>query len=450
MSTVEERLEESELRLNLALQAARIGIWDWDLVTGEMNFSQRAREIFGFGSGQPVTIEMVRDTMHPDDVLAMEARSRRALDPELRSDEPFEYRINRTDTGEERWLLGHGQAVFSHGGNEPVRFLGTVEDITERKRSQQELLDFRVTRDLANAAAQMAVWDLELEGERVTITPELKRLFGFAPDANPSLDEIRSHYAPGERERIREVAQEAFAAGETQVSIEFRIIRLDGEERWMLLRAQILTDADGKPHRVIGILMDIDDRKRTEEEQVLLTRELAHRVKNSLAVAMSIATQTFRHTEDKDAALSAFQGRIQALAFANDVLVEEDWRGFSLHTLIERVTSPYRGKHDPIAVDGPDARLPATTNVPLALTLHELCTNAAKYGALSQPSGTITIDIARDRSGLEIRWQERGGPKVTADEAGFGTRLMKKMLASRFRDFELEMEPEGVRCRIAI
>ena len=451
-TTVEVQLAESELRLKLALEAARIGIWDWDLTTGEMSYSPRAREIFGFEPDQAITTDMLREIIHPDDLASTAALSRRALDPNERSHEPFEYRITRADTGEERWILGRGEALFSDGEpSEAIRFVGTIEDITDRKRNEQELLDFRVSRDLANQAAQMAVWVLEVESERVTITPELKRLFGFPPDATPTLDEIRARYAPGERERIRQVGQEAFAKGDTQIAAEFRIVRPDGEERWMLLRAQVLARTDGTAERVIGILMDIDDRKRIEEEQVLLTRELAHRVKNSLAVAMSIATQTFRHTADKDVALAAFQGRIQALAFANDVLVEEDWRGFSLRTLIDRVTSPYRGEHDPFAINGPDAMLPATTNVPLALTLHELCTNAAKYGALSQQSGTISIDVVRGEGGLEIQWKERGGPEVEpVDGAGFGTTLMKTMLATRFRDFDLQMEADGVRCRMAI
>lgn len=444
---------ENELRLRLALRAARIGIWDWDIRTGRMQYSARAREIYGFTADQEVTIEDVRAATHPDDLPHTSERAKRALDPVLREKPVFEFRLKRLD-GAERWALAHGEAMFDQDDTgEPVavRYVGTIEDITESKALETAYSDMQMTQRLAIGAAKMAVWEFDVKTERVHGSSELNRLYGFQQDDIPSITELRQCYLPGEQEKVRAAAVAALERGETEFDVEFRIRRRDDVERWMLLRGEIIADGAGDYDRVVGVLMDIDERKRSEQQRELMMRELNHRVKNTLAVVLAIASQTFRRVTDVPKAVEAFSNRIRALAVANDVIVQNDWTGFSMSSLVERITSPYRQiDNDPFDIDGPDVVLPPAANVPLALAFHELCTNAAKYGALSVPEGVVHLYWRTTANQVVVQWREEGGPVPVEGSGGFGTTMMRRVLSQDFDHFELEMLPGGAVCSIRI
>lgn len=445
-------LKESNLKLRLALRAARIGIWDWDLETNEMRYSPRARAIYGFPPDQDVTFAMVRDATHPDDHPRTSAMARSALDPERRTKEPYEYRIIRPDTGEVRWVLAHGEAIFASGENGPnaIRYLGTIQDITERKRSEDALRDAELRQRLAIDAARLAVWEVDIATEQVKVTPELNTLFGLPPDAEPILDELRRFYADGEREKVQAAAQASLAEGKKHFEVEYRVRWPDGSLHWLLLRAEIIFQ-DGRPQRVIGVLADIDQRKRHEEQQLLMMRELNHRVKNSLSVVQSLATQSFKGGRADPLAMDAFRQRLQALASANDMLLKREWGSFDLRGLVEAIVAPYDDPPGRVSIAGPQQDMPPRLNAPLALTLHELCTNAAKYGALSAETGGVRLRWERTASGLVIDWVEEGGPVVVAPVARrFGMRLISDILAIELGKVDLETRPGGVRCRIVI
>ncbi|MEX0954657.1 MAG: HWE histidine kinase domain-containing protein [Rhizobiaceae bacterium] len=444
--------KESHLKLRLALRAARIGIWDWNIETNEMRYSPRARALCGFPPDRDVTFDMVRDVTHPEDYPRTSAMARSALDPALRTKEPYEYRIVRADTGEVRWVLAHGEAVFANGGNRPkaVRYIGTIQDITERKRNEDALRDAELRQRLAIDAARLAVWELDIATEEVKATPELNKLFGLPPDAKPTLDELRQFYAEGEREKVQVVAQAALAEGRTHFEIEYRIRWPDGSPHWLLLRAEIIFQ-DDRPHRVIGVLADIDQRKRHEEQQMLMLRELNHRVKNSLSVVQSLATQSFKGGKADPVAMDTFRQRLQALASANDMLLKREWGSFDLRGLIEAIVAPYDDPPGRVAIVGPKQDMPPRLNVPLALTLHELCTNGAKYGALSAEAGSVRVSWERTASGIVLEWVEEGGPEVVPPvTSSFGMRLISDVLAIELGKVELEMPATGVRCRIAM
>ena len=207
---------------------------------------------------------------------------------------------------------------------------------------------------------------------------------------------------------------------------------------------------DGSYDRAIGVLMDIDERKRSEERQALLLRELNHRVKNSLSVVQSIAAQSFRGDNANPEAVGDFRDRIQALAKANDVLLQQDWVAFSLPALIGQIIEPYLDHHrQRFVIDGDNLDLPPSLNVPVALALHELCTNAAKFGALSADDGHVEIRWRQVGGLIELDWSEHGGPPVAAPpNDGFGTRLISKVLASQIGEVELSFPESGVRCRM--
>lgn len=446
-------LKETNLKLRLALRAAEIGIWDWDLQTNQMNYSQRARAICGFAPDKDVTFDMVRAVTHPEDYPRTWAMASRALDPGQRAREPYEYRIVRADNGEVRWVLAHGEAIFvnSEQGPKSVRYIGTIQDITDRRQGEEALRAAETRQRLAIDAARLAVWEVELATERLTATPEINRLFGLPPDAQPTLLELRSFYLPGERERIQAAGQAALAQGRNHFEEEFRIRWPDGSLHWLMMRAEVTFHADGRPDRVIGIVADVDERKRHEEQQVLMMRELNHRVKNSLSVIQSLATQSFKGGKAEPAALAGFRDRIRALAAANDILLQREWRSFDLGQLIAAITSPYDDPPGRIAAVGPPQELPPRLNVPLALVLHELATNAAKYGALSVENGRVELTWEVTPAGVTLDWVEKGGPAVASSIThSFGMRLITDLLAVEIGAVDLEPRPDGIRCRITI
>ncbi len=448
------RYREDRLKLKLALRAAKIGIWDWDLLTNEMNYSARARSIFGFAPSEPVTFEMVRDATHPEDHPRTSAMARRALDPAIREQEPYTYRLIRADTGEVRWVEANGEAIFSGRGDatKPVRYVGTIEDITDRFLEDERRDKVSTRLQLAIEASGLAIWEYDVTKGSVTTSPELNELYGFPPEANPSIEEFRSRYMPGEQERVQAAALAALERGEARFECEFQVRQMSGSPRWLLLRAEIRKTDDGQYSTVIGVVLDVDERKRAEDKQRLLARELNHRVKNSLAVVQALVRQSFRSEVPLDAAIDSFQRRISALGQANDILVSGDWTGFSLRELIDHISAPYRGIGvDPFRLDGADYRIDPHFNVPLALVLHEMCTNAAKYGALSGPTGHVEIAWEVEGPSLSLTWKERGGPAVAEPtKRGFGSTLIGRHLASEFESVDLDFEADGVALRLIL
>jgi len=259
-------LRESEARLALATGAAEIGIWDWDLVTDRMVLCDRAKAILGLRPDREATPEALRALIHPEDLPRIAAMSQRGLDPAIRERGAFEYRILHPD-GEPRWLLAHGEAIFgaADGAQRAVRYVGTLQDVTGRRRAEEARIASEQRLSLAIEAGRMAVWEVDARTEAVTGSPELNRLLGFPEDATPSLQELRAGYFPGERERLQAIGQAALARGERFIETEYRYIRRnDGSLRWLLLRCEILFDAAGLPDRAVGVVMDVTERKRTE------------------------------------------------------------------------------------------------------------------------------------------------------------------------------------------
>ncbi|MCU0790890.1 MAG: PAS domain-containing protein [Nitratireductor sp.] len=435
------------------MQAAKLGIWDWDLVTNRFEYTSRAREIFGFSPDEEVTVEKLRDATHPDDLPMTSAQARAALDPEEKVNKPYEYRILRR--GAVRWVRAHGEAVFtgSSGERRAVRYIGTIEDITQRKQDEAALAESARKLQLAIEIAGIAIWELKIADEMITRSPELNRMFGYEAGDEPSVEDYRSHFMPGERERLRLAGAEAMGAGKSKFEVEFRIRRRDGEVRWLLLRAEVLRNEKGDYDRVVGVLLDIDEQKRSLERQQLMTRELSHRVKNSLTVVQALAGQTFRDGQPVYKALEEFRGRLHALALANDILAKTEWREFPLRELILQVTAPYRGvsAFNPFEMEVGETVLNSRLSQPMALVLHELCTNAAKYGSLSVPGGRVSIHCREEPGRIVFDWTETGGPAVAGSQGGgFGTRLLTSILVHELGGLELRFDPDGLKCRIVI
>jgi two-component system CheB/CheR fusion protein len=199
-------------------------------------------------------------------------------------------------------------------------------------------------------------------------------------------------------------------------------------------------------------MRDITERRQAERRQRLLVNELNHRVKNALATVQAIAAQSLRGLDVPQEAMERFMARLMALARANDILVAEDWLGADLDAIASQVASPYAAEGDVgrFRVAGPKAHLGAKAATAMALALHELATNAAKYGALSTPEGCVSLTWALEGEGearrLHMNWRESGGPPVAPPEkTGFGTRLIERGLKAELRaNVRLDYAPDGL------
>jgi len=202
--------------------------------------------------------------------------------------------------------------------------------------------------------------------------------------------------------------------------------------RIMLVNARKL-QRPGRPDLILVAIDDITIRSGAEAHRDVLISEMSHRVKNVLATVQSIASQTLRQSGSLEGFKAAFNGRLHALASAHDLLVDEGWAGSDMRQLVRRTLEPYRAGDvgGRITVDGPRLTLRTQAGVALTMILHELATNAAKYGALSTPNGTLDVNWQREDSGgqpqIRLRWIEAGGPPVkTPSRRGFGSELIER------------------------
>jgi two-component sensor histidine kinase len=233
---------------------------------------------------------------------------------------------------------------------------------------------------------------------------------------------------------------------------EYRIHLPDGATRNIATVSDALAGPDGGIERIIGVFDDVTERRRAEKRQRLLINELNHRVKNTLATVQSIAAQTLRSAPSLERARDAFEARLVALAAAHDLLTAESWHGARLTDVVASAMAPFEtAKRPQISRSGPPVWLTAQRALALSMALHELATNAVKYGALSISEGRVAIrwKLSPDLL-LSLSWNDQGGPPVAAPErAGFGSRLLQRSLARELGgEVAFTFAPEGVRCEI--
>jgi PAS domain S-box-containing protein len=448
-----KRLREEVERLRRACDAAGIGIWDWNLVTGGMDYCARARAICGFTEDAPVTLEMARAVTHPEDLPRTSEASRRALDPSLRADVTYTYRILRHDDGQVRWVRARGAARFAEaadGEQQAVRYTGTIEDITDAELIRRALLESEARLRIAVDAARMAVWEVDLEANEVTPSPELNAMYGFPPDARPTIAEFRSRYAPGERERLERDAAEAARRGEDMLQTRVRHILPDGAEKVFLIRANLAPDDGTGRRRAIGVVFDVTDQVRQEDQLAATALELRHRLKNMASVTSVLAARTW----PRDDKYRSFAGRLQAMTAAADLMFGRTSATVSLDAVVTRIVAPFEGDGPSrFVVSGlPDVDLPERQASGLAMVLHELCTNATKYGSLSVDGGQVMLAWEPGGDGeVVLRWREVGGPPVMAPvREGFGSLLLRAGALAGQDRASVDFHPEGVGATIVL
>jgi PAS domain S-box-containing protein len=439
-------LSRQATQYELACQAAGIGVWELHVREDRLAYSEVARSIFGFPLDGPVTRQMVHGSIHPEDLESVLKAAQRAMDPVIRSNEHYVYRIRRFDTGELRWLRGRGIAHFETEDEvaRPMLYAGSVQDITEREVTQRALAASEERLRLALDAARMAVWDLDLDAGVVAPSPDLNRMLGFPEDAHPSVEELRSRYAPGEQERMEAEGAAARAKGETSLQTRVRyVLPHKGEVTYVLRAAQAQAPSvDGRSNRVVGVLFDATEQVRAEERLSTLNAELRHRLKNMAQLAGIFARQTW----PGDARLDGFLGRIRALSMSADFLFGSRGSQLRLQDVVERSLRPFRTEPDnPFRIAGPDVELSDGAFTGIALALHELATNAFKHGALSVPGGTVALTWVVESNVVRMEWREMEGPRVHEPEhQGFGLKLICQAALPPPHVVQLDFRPEGL------
>ena len=307
-----------------------------------------------------------------------------------------------------------------------------AERTAELEASTLQLGESEERLRLASEAAGFGTYDYKLPQGEVYWSASLRRIAGIEGEKQLTLEKVIAFAHPDDRDMLERHVQ-GYSSDTDRRTIEFRIVRPDGTVRWLLDRGQAMPDKrlSSNAWRVIGTVLDVTDRKLAEDRQRLLMAELDHRVKNTLSNVSAVAHLSSHRAGSVSSFVQALDGRIQAMSQAHALLARDAWVGADLRELVTEVLTPFltRAK-DNIRIDGEAAWVLPELTQSLALTLHELATNALKHGALSTPMGHVIISW-RIAGGpvpaqLQLAWREEAGPDVTQPTTqGFGLTVLK-------------------------
>jgi PAS domain S-box-containing protein len=328
-------------------------------------------------------------------------------------------------------------------------FNDLMDDVAERQKALQASEE---RARLALDAGHMGTWWYDHLKGTGGWSSQAALLLGLPPDrVTVTIPEWRELVHPEDVERVFTKLRDA-VVGDGEYEDEYRVRHSGGEIRWINSKGRVFFNSARKPVYFVGIFQDVTARKEAEEQQRFLLDELNHRVKNTLATVQSIASQTLRSASSPASFKEAFEGRLLALSKTHDLLTRNSWREANLLDLVQQELAPYRKNHDErVFINGPAVDLPARHAINFGLVLHELVTNAAKYGALSSPSGQLelswtVVDSAGRSPQLRLHWSESGGPPVEKPKRqGFGSRLIRRSIEGELAGYiVINFAPAGV------
>jgi len=444
----QEALRDSEERLRLVRRATGLGMYEIDWVARRRYWSPELRAILRVPDDLDIDTDIdLLERIIPDAMRAtFRAKLQASLQPESGGDYDDEHRIVRFD-GSTGWILLRGKTFFAETpqGRQATRSIGLVVDITDRKRGEE-----------ANAlhastvlSSNDAIFSIDPNRIIRTWNPGAERLYGYA--ASEAIGRPLSILH--DQDRLPEFG-ELFARtmGGEAVILETVRRHKDGRMIPVGISGSPIFDAEGHVVGVAAVHRDMTESRQHEEHLAFTMRELSHRTKNMLAVVQGLSHMIARRSDGIEDFEARFHGCIQALAYSHDLLVQHEWQGATLEELLRVQIAPFGGLDSGrFAVRGPEVYLRPQAMQSLGLILHELATNATKYGALSSPAGTIAIDWTGEADGVRLTWAERGGPPVAPPQRkGFGQVVFERIGASLEGNIATEFRPEGFFCTVHI
>ena len=316
--------------------------------------------------------------------------------------------------------------------------INCFQDITREYDQREMLMRRQKSFDLAMTASKMGTWRYTMADNICLYDENAQKLYGLTDGRFLHDDEgVRDKFHADDMDLMwSRVAKAVDPDGDGLYDVEYRVKQLDGSWKWLSAWGYVEFEGEGedrKPVAITGASRDISELVQATDAQKLLINELNHRVKNMLATVQSVAMQTQRSTPD--AFSERFEARLMALSRAHDLLTHHQWAGVGLRELLEQAVSPFAGgdADSAIRLGGPDHTLSAQAALALAMVIHELATNAAKYGALSVPSGRVDLVWSvRAKDGADwlfMEWLEQDGPAVKEPaRRGFGSRLIQRTI----------------------
>ncbi|MFC7543073.1 PAS domain-containing protein [Siccirubricoccus deserti] len=460
----EQALTVAHRRLEVALAGADLGAWHWDRRTGEVQVSERWNGMLGWPGATTMTVAEFEALVHPDDLPWTRVLLDRYIAGTSASFEA-EFRM-RHRSGRWIWILSRGQALERDAHGLAQVLSGTHLDMSVQRRSlaAQAKSEREARRRLADLeilyqTAPLGLAQLDRDLRYLRINQALADMNGRPPEAH--FGHVIWDLIPDLRASTEPLLREVLETGATITGIELsgETPKIPGVRRdW---EVQLYPVRDPETGEVIGVGVvceEVTDWKRNERARDLLVRELDHRVKNLFAIISGLVTFTARTAPDPEAMRRALLGRIEALARAHDLVrpamtgdssERAEAPGTTLQSLLEALLAPFLagpGQPARLTLAGPPVRLGHVGAPPVALALHELATNAAKYGALSAGAGMVRIGwTAAPGLPVILRWEECGGPPAAEpDGAGFGHRLVRQCCAQLGGEALFDWAPSGL------
>jgi len=459
----ESALSASEGRLRRAQELGGALAFEWDARTDTIVAAPAFKALYGFSPDEPMSLATLLSRVHPDDRERIEEDQYRLL----AAPGPYESEFRVVlPNGSIRWLLARGESVGG-GSGRATGLAGINMDITARKEVEEELRQskreararFREIRALyQHAPVGLALLDLELRFLRVN--EFLRDITGLETEEHvgrPVFDIL-----PDLRATLEPILRRVIETGEAvrNIEVEGGTPARPDVKMWWKLHAYYLTDDYGATPGIGLVAEDITAQKRAEAARDLLGRELSHRIKNLFAVVASLVSLSARGNDGLRDFARTVRARIEALGRAHDYVRPDEWQARggpslkSLRHLLEALLQPYRGEHvERIRIACEDREIGPSAATAFALAMHEFATNAVKYGALSEPGGTVDLSGRETADGFELVWVERDGPAVPGkpDAEGFGTLLARRSITTDLEGkLETEWAPEGLTIRVTM
>jgi PAS domain S-box-containing protein len=446
----EDLLRDSEARFRAMFEVSSVGKIEAECKTGRfLRVNAAMCKLVGYSEAELLAMTAF-DITHPGEI----ERDRELIGSLLGGELPVfdvEKRYIRKD-GTPVWVHVTANVIRDETGR-PVRSMAVIQDLTARKQAEQALQASRDRLQLAFDATQLGWWHYDPVCRRISGDERANDIFDV-PKEGVTVEEVEENRVhPDDVQRVHAAFEASIDPADPKpLAIEYRIRRDNGEVRWVENHGLASFEGAGPERQIVGFVgtvQDITERKERQEKEHLLMREINHRAKNMLSVVNAIARRTAaRSPEDF---VERFSERVQSLSASQDLLIRSQWNGVDITDLV-RAQLAHFADHIGfrIALQGPNLRLNPPSAQAIGLALHELASNAGKYGALSTDAGHVDIRWETDGRTFTMSWTERDGPPVSAPRArGFGTIVMTEMAERSVGGaVNLDCAPSGVIWRL--